>query len=62
MHVHECHVHNRWPQLVEVGGRTELWRELVVRAGVGEDNDEDIRKARELFGAFWAAGDLAILD
>jgi len=41
--------------------RLELGRALVVRAGVGEDPDEDIRKARKLFEACAAVSDLAQL-
>ena len=41
--------------------RLELARALMVRAGVVSEPDEDIRKARELFEACGAVGDLARL-
>ena len=40
----------------ELGSRLELARTLVVRAEVGENRNDDIRRARELFEACGAAG------
>ena len=45
----------------DLGSRLELGRTLLLRVGVGPEAVDDIRKARELFEACGAAGDLANL-
>jgi tetratricopeptide (TPR) repeat protein len=48
--------------LENLGSRIELGRTLVLRAGLSADPAEDISRARELFAACAAAGDLQTLE